>query len=171
MRSAFGRYLSPVVVERLAEHPERLELGGEMRNMTVMFADIRGFTRISERFKDDPQKLTTKTMREGGVATTGVIWGSWYGFSEHGWMIDPISPSLMVFVVFSAESALSYFRSEASRQEVRSAFGRYLSPVVVERLAEHPERLELGGEMRNMTVMLRISSSGGPGTASASTAG
>ena len=89
----------------------------------------------------------------GGVATTGVIWGSWYGFSEHGWMIDPISPSLMVFVVFSAESALSYFRSEASRQEVRSAFGRYLSPVVVERLAEHPERLELGGEMRNMTVM------------------
>ncbi len=89
----------------------------------------------------------------GGVATTGVIWGSWYGFSEHGWMIDPISPSVMVFVVFSAESALSYFRSEASRQEVRSAFGRYLSPVVVERLAEHPERLELGGEMRNMTVM------------------
>jgi class 3 adenylate cyclase len=58
VRSAFGRYLSPVVVERLAEHPERLELGGEMRNMTVMFADIRGFTTISERFKDDPQKLT-----------------------------------------------------------------------------------------------------------------
>ncbi|MDX1426149.1 MAG: adenylate/guanylate cyclase domain-containing protein, partial [Kiloniellales bacterium] len=89
----------------------------------------------------------------GGVATAAVVWGSWYGFSEHGWMIDPISPSFMVLVVFAAESALSYFRSEASRQQVRSAFGRYLSPVVVERLAEHPERLQLGGEMRNMTVM------------------
>jgi len=89
----------------------------------------------------------------GGLATAAVVWGSWYGFSQHGWMIDPISPSLMVLVVFSAESALSYFRSEASRQQVRSAFGRYLSPVVVERLAEHPERLELGGETRTMTVM------------------
>jgi len=89
----------------------------------------------------------------GGVTTVGVVWGSWYGFSEHGWMIDPISPSLMVLIVFAAESALSYFRSEASRQQVRSAFGRYLSPVVVERLAEHPDRLQLGGEMRTMTVM------------------
>jgi class 3 adenylate cyclase len=88
-----------------------------------------------------------------GVTTVGVVWGSWYAFSEHGWMIDPISPSLMVLVVFAAESALSYLRSEASRQQVRSAFGRYLSPVVVERLAEHPERLQLGGEMRTMTVM------------------
>ena len=89
----------------------------------------------------------------GAATTAGVIWGSWYGYSAHGWMIDPISPSLMVLVVFAAESALSYFRSEASRQQVRSAFGRYLSPVVVERLAEHPDRLQLGGEMRNMTIM------------------
>jgi adenylate cyclase len=89
----------------------------------------------------------------GGAVTAGVIWGSWYGFREHGWMIDPISPSLMVLVVFAAESTLSYFRSEASRQQVRTAFGRYLSPVVVERLAEHPDRLQLGGEMRTMTVM------------------
>ena len=63
IRAAFGRYLSPVVVERLSKNPEKLELGGEERTMTVMFADIRGFTTISERFKDDPQGLTSLINR------------------------------------------------------------------------------------------------------------
>jgi adenylate cyclase len=89
----------------------------------------------------------------GGVSTAVIVGGSWYGFSQHGWLIDPIAPSLMVVFVFLSETVLSYLRSEAARQEVRTAFGRYLSPVVVERLAEHPERLELGGEVRTMTVM------------------
>ncbi len=58
IRQAFGRYLSPVVVERLADNPGKLELGGEERLMSIMFADIRGFTTLSERFKDDPKGLT-----------------------------------------------------------------------------------------------------------------
>ena len=58
VRNAFGRYLSPVVVERLAENPDQLNLGGEERSMTVMFSDIRGFTTISEKFRDDPKGLT-----------------------------------------------------------------------------------------------------------------
>ena len=58
VRGAFGRYLSPVVVERLAENPDQLNLGGEERNMTLMFSDIRGFTTISEKFRDNPQGLT-----------------------------------------------------------------------------------------------------------------
>jgi adenylate cyclase len=56
IRGAFGLYLSPDVVERLARHPELLQLGGELREITVMFTDVRGFTRISEQF--DPQGLT-----------------------------------------------------------------------------------------------------------------
>ena len=56
IRGAFGLYLSPDVVERLARHPELLQLGGEMREITVMFTDVRGFTRISEQF--DPHGLT-----------------------------------------------------------------------------------------------------------------
>lgn len=58
VRGAFSRYLSPVVVERLAENPDQLNLGGEERTMTVMFSDIRGFTTISEKFRDDPKGLT-----------------------------------------------------------------------------------------------------------------
>ncbi len=58
IRSAFGQYLSPALVEQLAQSPEKLVLGGEARDMTIMFSDVRGFTTISEIYKDDPQGLT-----------------------------------------------------------------------------------------------------------------
>jgi adenylate cyclase len=44
------------VVEELTKHPERLQLGGEMRELTILFSDIRGFTKISESL--NPQALT-----------------------------------------------------------------------------------------------------------------
>jgi adenylate cyclase len=58
IRSAFGQYLSPALVEQLALAPEKLVLGGEEREMTIMFSDMRGFTSISETYKNDPQGLT-----------------------------------------------------------------------------------------------------------------
>ena len=63
IRSAFGQYLSPTLVEQLAQNPDKLVLGGEERLMTIMFSDVRGFTTISESFKDDPQGLTTLMNR------------------------------------------------------------------------------------------------------------
>jgi adenylate cyclase len=63
IRSAFGQYLSPALVEQLAQAPERLVLGGEEREMTVMFSDMRGFTSISETYKHDPQGLTALMNR------------------------------------------------------------------------------------------------------------
>lgn len=59
VRGAFSRYLAPAVVEQLARHPDRLALGGERREMTFLFCDIRGFTSISEQFEGDPEALTT----------------------------------------------------------------------------------------------------------------
>ncbi len=50
IQSAFARYVSPDYVRRLANNPGLLKLGGEMREMTLMFCDIRGFTTLSERF-------------------------------------------------------------------------------------------------------------------------
>jgi adenylate cyclase len=63
IRSAFGQYLSPALIEQLALSPEKLVLGGEEREMTIMFSDVRGFTTISESFKHDPQGLTTLMNR------------------------------------------------------------------------------------------------------------
>jgi adenylate cyclase len=56
VRGQFSRYLSPDLVEQLAGDPSRLVLGGETRELTLMFSDIRGFTPISEQF--DAQGLT-----------------------------------------------------------------------------------------------------------------
>ena len=63
IRSAFGHYLSPALVEQLAQSPEKLVLGGEEREMTILFCDVRGFTTISEIYKDDPQGLTALMNR------------------------------------------------------------------------------------------------------------
>jgi adenylate cyclase len=49
VRNAFSHYVSPVMVERLAADPSRLKLGGEMREVSILFCDIRNFTHISER--------------------------------------------------------------------------------------------------------------------------
>lgn len=56
IRGAFAHYLSPTLVGRLAENPEALRLGGETRELTILFSDIRGFTALSENL--DPDALT-----------------------------------------------------------------------------------------------------------------
>lgn len=50
VRSAFAHYLSPALVEKLARQPNLLRLGGETRDMSILFSDIRDFTTMSERF-------------------------------------------------------------------------------------------------------------------------
>jgi adenylate cyclase len=56
VRESFGRYLSPTLVERLSENPQGLTLGGEDRELTILFSDIRGFTALSEKLT--PTELT-----------------------------------------------------------------------------------------------------------------
>ena len=63
IRGAFGQYLAPAMVEQLAKDPSRLVLGGETRNLTLLFSDIRGFTAISETYLDNPQALTSLINR------------------------------------------------------------------------------------------------------------
>ena len=73
IRSAFGYYLSPHMVEQLAKSPEKLVLGGEERRMTILFSDVRGFTTISEHYKDDPQGLTRLMNRFLTPLTNAII--------------------------------------------------------------------------------------------------
>ena len=48
IKRAFGHYVAAPLVEQLAEDPSRLKLGGETRDVTLLFADVRGFSRLSE---------------------------------------------------------------------------------------------------------------------------
>ncbi len=56
IRTAMSLYLPPDQAEIVARNPDALKLGGDQREITVMFTDVRGFTTISEQF--DPQGLT-----------------------------------------------------------------------------------------------------------------
>ena len=58
VRTAFSQYLAPAMVEKLAQSSESLVLGGERKEMTFLFSDIRGFTAISEKYQKDPEGLT-----------------------------------------------------------------------------------------------------------------
>ena len=59
IEQAFGHYVSPTIVTRLAADPATLRLGGELREVTVMFADLSGFTELSG--KVSPKVLTQMT--------------------------------------------------------------------------------------------------------------
>ena len=58
IKKQFEHYLAPAMVKKLQDNPSLLKLGGETREMTFLFSDIRGFTPISEKYKSDPQGLT-----------------------------------------------------------------------------------------------------------------
>ena len=58
IKKQFEHYLAPDMVAKLQKDPTLLKLGGEKRNMTFLFSDIRGFTPISEKYKGNPEGLT-----------------------------------------------------------------------------------------------------------------
>ena len=72
IKKQFGTYLSPAMVEKLQKNPELLALGGESRELSIMFTDVRGFTTISEHYGKDVQGLT-KIMNRYMTAMTAKI--------------------------------------------------------------------------------------------------
>jgi len=72
IKKQFGTYLSPAMVEKLQTNPELLRLGGETRELSIMFTDVRGFTTISEHYGADVQGLT-KIMNRYMTAMTAKI--------------------------------------------------------------------------------------------------
>jgi adenylate cyclase len=76
IRSTLSRYLSRQVVDFLIKHPEKLVLGGEKKEMTVLFSDLRGFTNLSEGLSaedlvkvlnDYLSEMTVIVFEHGGV--------------------------------------------------------------------------------------------------------
>jgi adenylate cyclase len=72
IKKQFGTYLSPAMVARLQKDPGLLKLGGDTRELSIMFTDVRGFTTISEHYGKDVQGLT-KIMNRYMTAMTKEI--------------------------------------------------------------------------------------------------
>lgn len=78
---------------------------------------------------------------------------SWTAYTGPGVLIDPVYPSLAVMVMFVLSSLLSYLKAEYERREIRGAFGLYISPEFMTELTRNPDKLKLGGEIKNLTIM------------------
>lgn len=95
--------------------------------------------------------LVAATVAIGAIA--GIAGVSWTAFAGPGVLFDPVYPALSVLAVYLAGSLFSYVKSEADKNRVRSAFSHYVAPQLVEELAENHDRLKLGGEMREVTLL------------------
>jgi adenylate cyclase len=91
VRSAFGQYLAPAVIEELLENPDKLKLGGEKRELTAMFTDIEGFTTLTENM--DPESLVALLHEYFDMACEIVL--------RHGGTIDKIVGDAL-HVIFNA---------------------------------------------------------------------
>jgi adenylate cyclase len=87
------------------------------------------------------------------TASGAAVAASWTAFSRAGWLVDPLFPCFVVLLVYMSGTLIGYLRTEGEKRFVRRTFSRYLSPVVVERLTQNPERISLGGEIRELTLM------------------
>ena len=89
----------------------------------------------------------------GGAAIAAVVLISWYAFDAFGWLVDPIYPAIALTAIYLAGTLFVFLRTERERNRVRHAFSHYMAPALVERLADDPSRLKLGGETRDMTLL------------------
>jgi len=87
------------------------------------------------------------------VIAAGLVGWSWYAFDTRLELYDPFFPVIVALLFYSFLTYASYINEESQRKQVRSAFGQYLSPALVEKLAEDPTKLTLGGENREMTFL------------------
>jgi adenylate cyclase len=89
----------------------------------------------------------------GAVVVAALIGVSWYLFSQYDLLIDFTYPLLASGFVYLTLIFVNYFQEQKQRQQIRAAFGYYLSPALVEQLVRSPEKLVLGGEERRMTIL------------------
>lgn len=81
------------------------------------------------------------------------IFSAYFSYVEYNLLIDPVYPSIAILGIFIASIILSYMRAEARRKQIRGAFKMYVAPDVMRDLERNPEKLKLGGESRELSVM------------------
>ena len=88
------------------------------------------------------------------IAVCSAIMASWYAFSAHKLMIDPLLPTLLAITLYIACSLPRHMQTERQQRWIRQAFSTYISPNLVQHLIDHPESLRLGGERRECSFVL-----------------
>jgi len=85
------------------------------------------------------------------LAGTGL--GAWLAFTQHGILLDPVTPGLALLITFILGSVIHHLSTEREQRWVREAFSRYVSPNRVDYLVDHPGQLELGGRRQECSFV------------------
>ena len=126
IKKAFGHYLAPSLVERLAGESAPPELGGELRRVTVMFTDIAGYTTLAETLSEQPDRLVTILNRYFTVISTIVEDHGGYVVSYVGDAVmaawgapssDPEAERHAVEAALACQKGLGVFNREVIRGE------------------------------------------------------
>jgi adenylate cyclase len=86
-------------------------------------------------------------------AIVSIVALSWFAYADAGILFDPVYPSLSIAMLYLGVSLTSYLKSEMQRAEIRSAFGHYVAAPLIEELARNRDKLKLGGEIREVTLL------------------
>ncbi len=100
-----------------------------------------------------PRLGATRGAILGAVAIASMMLGSWQAFIGYHYLLDPTYPVLALLLVYIVGTGVTFYREERQRAYIHRAFDRYLSPTLVKRIVDDPDQLELGGEVREMTVL------------------
>lgn len=95
-------------------------------------------------------------IRSGALALLvagGIVVGGLWAFYRYGLLVDVLLPLITLVGLYMVHNFIKYVQEEASRKAIRSAFGHYLSPELVNILTRDPDRLKLGGEEKEMTML------------------
>jgi adenylate cyclase len=89
-----------------------------------------------------------------GASLLGVVvGGAWYLFRRYGLLVDPSFPFAGSFILYSTMVFLRFTLTDADRRQIRRAFSHYVSPALLTEIETRRDRLRLGGESRDVTVM------------------
>ena len=135
LRQAFGRYVAPSVVEVITTRPDRLELGGEELETTVLFADLEGFTRLSE---DLPPQTLIKLLNDYFTPMTQII------MAHRGTLDKYIGDAIMALwgapvplVDHALRACRAALEMEKTMTELQARWQAQGLPPVMERLGLH----------------------------------
>jgi len=82
-----------------------------------------------------------------------VVATAWFLFTRYGLLVDPSFPAVGAFLLYSAMVFIRFALTDADRRQIRRAFGHYVAPALLAQIERSGERLKLGGEVRDLTVM------------------
>jgi adenylate cyclase len=88
------------------------------------------------------------------AAITFIHFGVGYIFNTHHYLLDATIPILGVFAVYCHSFTCKFITELNAKLQIKRQFGGYLSPIMVERLQKNPELIRLGGERKELSVVM-----------------